>query len=693
MQKRFTDCVSVWLLAVAALAPIMARGAVAPLDELEQRARSSLAMRTLAAELESDARREQLNRGSTGPRLYGATGLADSNEIVDATRNRSFGRITSELGVRIPVLGSRQQIRAANLRSALSLQRRAADIELAKRELIRRLRVAYADYWAAQRLLLLSQEFLENETRIDSILRLRTRAGLMLDADRLEFLSAFELVKRDIARNELAALQSQDSMRAIVDGEIGAGVATRPVVDHQCASVHADAQWLDRDPELEAMTAQLNTLESQDFSPRWQGINSELRVGYQRAAETNTNRTGSAAMIGWSFDVPLEYFTQRGLRTSSATAEAAHARLEWELRRLELRNQFSQLTSRASELAQSLRFAQLRAGAADEAIRERQLRVSHMAGDVMEQLQASRLARYDAAKALVEAERSQLYWHADWARFETESCPAAPVQVAQLSATPAGNRALYLWTSEPWLSGDAEAAARGLARLRQQGIGTLLLSLDAEQIARYAHSNAPLQAFARRAAAAGMRLELLLGEASWIQPQQRPKLLQIVRSLRDAPFAGLHLDLEPNMLDNSDAGAARLLPELLHTLQEVKSVSAWPVSCSLHPRYINAVADGVALGDQLARLGIETTLMIYVANPLRVTEIAKPLVARYPNLRLRVALSLEHTLSRDESLFQLPEAERAHRIALIERSLASENFLGVSLQPSAPWMTAVAGLR
>ena len=116
----------------------------------------------------------------------------------------------------------------------------------------------------------------------------------------------------------------------------------------------------------------------------------------------------------------------------------------------------------------------------------------------------------------------------------------------------------------------------------------------------------------------------------------------------------------------------------------VAAVIGHPVAHSLSPALHNAA---------FAQLGIDTTLMIYVANPLRVVELATPLLARYPQLRLRVALSLEHSLSREESLFQLPEDERAHRIALIERGLVGDNFMGIALQPSAPWLTRVAGLK
>jgi hypothetical protein len=79
---------------------------------------------------------------------------------------------------------------------------------------------------------------------------------------------------------------------------------------------------------------------------------------------------------------------------------------------------------------------------------------------------------------------------------------------------------------------------------------------------------------------------------------------------------------------------------------------------------------------------VTVTLMIYVANPERVRQIAEALLARFPRLPQRVALSLEDTLDRDESLHSYSPEERAKRVSLVESGLSQANFRGIALQPS-----------
>lgn len=701
------------MLSVLALgATVSAMGAPLPsLQELENRARSSLAMRTLDAELEMAQRRSQADLTSAAPRLYGAGGLSNGDEVLDPTRSRAYSSMTSEVGLRLPLLGSRAQILAANQRVTGSLQQREAQVELARRDIIRRLRVAYADYWSAQQASLLSRTLLENEPAMMQILKLRTGAGLLLDSDRRQLLTGFEVARNDLTRAQLGEQQALQQLRLLVADDLVASPASFPPLQQLCGVGSADGFDVDQDPEILALNAQLELVAPLASAERWRGMTSELRLGYQLAGESYGARTGGSAVVGWSFEMPLNYGAQRGRITSAADAETNYLDLQRDLRRAELVSQYRSLSAKESAVRQSLRLASAQLQAADQAVHERELRAARLAGDVTQQLLYSKFARYSVARAQIDAHRNELLWFADWARFEPLSCGAASspsaieplptplptpmlmkVSVAvaaplssQHATEPAG-RSVYLWTSGPWLAGTAHDVGSALSRLKASGVSSLMVSLDADQIAQQATDDSALRALARRASAAGIRIELLLGEPSWILPQHRARLLQIVQRLHNAPFSALHLDLEPNMLDDSAAGTARLLPELVQTLRAVKAISPWPLGCSLHPRYLNVVTNGKALGEQLAALQVTTTLMVYVANPQRVVDIAQPIIARYPRLQFRVALSLESTLGRDESLFSFPEAERAARIARVEQALSDTNFHGVSLQPSLPWM-------
>jgi hypothetical protein len=474
-----------------------------------------------------------------------------------------------------------------------------------------------------------------------------------------------------------------------------------PRLGPRCGAAHGVYYDVDLDPEILALDADLDAVGPRAAGQRWRDIGSELRLGYQVAGEGQGERNGGAALVGWSFEMPLDVGRQRHRIAAAAASEVDYLALQRELRSAEIRNLHRDLEARLHTVRQSRQLAELQWRAAEQATRERELRAARLAGDVVEQLLVSRRAQHVAARAQVDADRNELLWYADWARFDAASCtdagdpglpeaapmraPLAAPQSARSEPRESG-RAVYLWTSQPWLSGSASEVGAALARLRDSGIRTLRVSLDADQIEQHAGDAATLRLLAERASAAGIRIELLLGEPTWILPKHRARLLQIVQQLRDAPFTALHLDLEPNMLDDTPAGTARLLPELVQTLREVQAVSPWPLACSLHPRYLTASADGVALGDRLTELGVAPTLMIYVANPQRVVEIARPIMARFPRLRFGVALSVEHTLEREESLFSFPEEERTARIAAVEQGLAGSNFGGIALQPSLPWM-------
>jgi len=119
------------------------------------------------------------------------------------------------------------------------------------------------------------------------------------------------------------------------------------------------------------------------------------------------------------------------LLARAASAQVAHARLEYEMRRQELHQQRSELVGRAQVLRQSTEFAATRLAAADAAVQERGLRAARPGGDVPEQLQRARLQRYNAAKAPAEADKALGYRDAGWA-------PLGSFAVLILSAVVAG---------------------------------------------------------------------------------------------------------------------------------------------------------------------------------------------------------------------------------------------------------------
>jgi hypothetical protein len=186
----------------------------------------------------------------------------------------------------------------------------------------------------------------------------------------------------------------------------------------------------------------------------------------------------------------------------------------------------------------------------------------------------------------------------------------------------------------------------------------------------------------------GFKVELLLGDPDWIRPERRAGLLRIIEALKSVPFDGLHLDLEPAQIDPAPERLPALLGSLAETLAAVSAASPWPVALSVHPRDLDVPVGDTSFAELLHRLRVSPTLMVYVANPDRAVEIAEPLLGHHPELSFSVALSLEKSLGREESLWSYTEAERRRRIERIEAQLAAANFSGLTLQLEDAWRDA-----
>ncbi len=687
--------------------------ALPPLEQLETRIELSPVAQL--AERAYESTRDSLNAGriGLGVSAFGSVGYAHNHDIIDPLHSWTYNQGVAGGGLSIPVLGSRLQLEDSLSEQQVQLMQLDARRQLQRRELLARLRKAYGDYWQGQRLELLARNYLQDEPTLERVVELRTRAGLLLDADRLELLSGFSLARRDEAAGGADREVALGLMRELTGQDLEGGIAVRPLVPTACArKLDASDDWADSDPELVGLQRVVALREINPRDNALYPVQSNVQLAYQTREDMPTGQRGGSAVLSWSFQVPVEYGSQRRLLARAAAAQLSRARLEYEIRRRELQQQRRELIARAAVLQQTAQFAAVRLAAADAAVEERSLRAVKLEGDVAEQLQRARIQHYGAAKALVEADKAMVYWYADWARFEMAPCQPPPdgmtaaqtataVRAASLRSAaahapdPAGvqaatagpaNRALYLWRSAEWLTyATTELGERKFAEIHSAGITRLLISLDAEQMRRAIADPSPLVRAVRSTHEHGFRVELLLGDPGWIWPEQRGGLLAIIDGLKSVPFDGLHLDLEPEQIDAAADKLPALLGLLAQTLAAASAASPWPLALSIHPRDLDVRLGDSSFAEVLLRLRISPTIMVYVANPDRAVAIAEPLLGHYPQLSFSVALSLEKSLGPQESLWSYPEDERRRRIERVETRLAAANFSGLTLQLEDGW--------
>jgi len=679
-------------LAAVALLCLAARGALAlpPLAELEARLALSPESQMYDQAYEAARAQFQAGKANLGVSVYANAGAAANRDIINPTHSYAYRETAEGLGLSLPVLGSRLQLQSGLDDQRVQLASLDEQRALQRRDLLRRLRKAYADYWQGQRTRVLAEQFLASEAAVDRSLDLRTAAGLLLDSDRLDLESGFTLAHRDAALAADSQADALQTMRALTgDATLDGGVAAPPL-DADCApAAAADTGWMDADPELRALQRIVALRSNDPRANALYGVQSSIQVGYQSRDQLSTGQHGSSGAVTWTFQVPIGYRAQRRLYSEAAAAELARARLDYEVRRHELQNQRRELIERESALRRSLQLASARLAAADAAVDERRLRVKVLTGDAVEQLQRARLARYTAAKAVTEAETALAVWFADWSRFDDSPCAATRTAAEPDPAATAPRRTLYVWRAASWLaeagapSGDADAG-----RLRAAGFGRILVSLDARQMARALADPEPLAAAVRATQRRGLQVALLLGDPSWIEASHRDELLAILRALKAVPFDALHLDLEPQQIDRHATAEPKLFAALVATLQAVVATSQWPVELSTLPRDLGVQVDGLSFAEILERLQIAPTLMVYVADPERAVAIVAPILKRYPQLRFRVALSLERSAPGGETLSGYTDAERQRRLAFVERHLQTGNFDGIALQIEDGWTLA-----
>ncbi len=694
---------------LAACLASRAAWALPPLSELEADLGHAPAQQL--AEREYRAGKDTLTAGEAdlGVSAFGSLGAAHNHDIIDPTHSYTYDQGMGGAGLVLPLLGSRLRIESGLARDKEGLAQLAARAQLTRRDLLGRLRKAYAAYWQGMGEEQLARAYLRSEARVERELALRTEAHVTLDSHRLQILASFAQARSDAAAAQAQQRDALALMRDLTGAPLSGGTVELPRLSAACiARATAVGRWQRQDPELRALRKEIALRADAPQSNPLYPVQSNLQLSVQSEDQVTTGRNGSSVALTWWFQIPLGYRSQRRHLAAAAAERLASARLEYRIRLEALTEQRQSLLEQLPALQRAQTLADLRLAAAREAVRERALRAGRLAGDTPGKSLRAQAARYEAATAQLAAAAALLVWYGDWARFDPGSCTDGTVFVggsdrapadlpAALAGTSTGStitaprrahrgRSLYVWKSAAWLSGAADGAADAeFARLRTTGVTRLWISLDGPQLKRAMEDPAPLARAVRATGRAGLSVGLLLGDPSWILPRRRADLTRILTALDSVPFDGVELDLEPEQLHEAPAKLPALLGSLADTLAAARLASPWPLELSIHPRDLDVMVRGIPFAVLLERLHVSPTLMIYAANPERVIAIATPLIGRYRQLQFRVALSLEKSLPRSQSLRSYARPERRARITRVASGLAAPNFAGLVFEFEDGW--------
>lgn len=695
------------------------------LGELETKVTAAPRVLVAAAELDRQAGLMEREQAVSGWKVFGSLGTGAFEEAKDVNVKWQYNRAFAKMGLRYPLLGTHMRERLNILQAETRALESRHKLDLATRISLAELRSQYVNYWSSLRRIELSEGFLEGRERVEKLLAARTAQGFLLDADRQEFITAFELALRNIANARNVGKRAVGVMNLLTGSELDGFVPTRPVLPSPCTDENRlSARLVESNPELSLRRILVDEQVKTSKLGRTGEIDGSLDLAGSASQDYPNGEPGYGIALSLNVQFPAGIRKASEARERASSAAMRKAQLELDQKTGELLLDAKNSLGEYHAAHANLRFAQQRAKAAQESLRETRLRVASLTGDTLEKHQQSLFQKYQTDLDLIDAEAGILHAHAALLQFAPEGCGEPSITsgtLMQNDSAPSRKRvqphglskshphptvakadeggataltqdnpgaslprptAVYLWKSQSWLDGST-SCDKATQALDSFGIGRVLVSLNREQIeaALLPEGAKRLGDFLNCARTHGVSVELLLGEPTWILPAFRKDLLHIVDELKHFPFDGLHLDLEPDQLKSADHTREYLLEELIRTLQAVVQVSPWPVGISVHPRYFDTPRFSVRLAPALKTAGIsEVVLMIYASEAERIAKRAAPILRAHPDLDFFVAVSVEGGLSPSESFAPQGRVRLFEALNALQSRLKRSNFLGVVIQ-------------
>ena len=677
------------------------------LQELIDKQQSDPLLRAGQADLRALDAEARLHQDRAGWQVFAGAGAGRFEELVTPdVRDDYFGRNLS-LGVRHPLLGSLKRqldLLQANQYERQRQQSRVA-LEVASQRLA--LRSAYADWWRVQQEVAFCDALIPTAKKADQAIRLRMEKGMsrtsegQLQLDEWEGLStrckALTKIEVDV-REDLASI-SMSGLPA------GAQAVAEPLAPQPQPLV----QWqalLNQHPRVTEKQSLRDLADKERENPWYSSIDSDVALASTREYRSDSDKAGSGLVASLYFSTPFDLVgnTRARQQVADARYEAASDRVEAEQRALGL------------ELSKALR-AQ---NTAQASITQRSQQWHTAALALDEEKARSTLDANGNLTALLTAERVYFQsgfeliaaWHAAWLRqaelnlFTEDSpqfaallgderlewWPMIKPQPAAIAATSTSTvrrknvpvepekwlQATYVWNSEALL--DPVRRQAELQALRKAGMQKIYLGLNAVQVANLSATRQRLEQLLQDAARSGLQVSLLLGDPSWIEPQHRKQLTELLGKLDGLPFTSLHLDLEVEQLGMPVPD--QRLKDWLDTLRAATVASQWPVAISSHPRwFVAAQAGHPCVPCALPAIGVsQVSLMIYTRNPQRSAQLAGEIAQRWPDLQFRLAQSTEPQLPSTESWAGASAEQLQRQVAKWRDQLQPQGVAGIDWQ-------------
>jgi hypothetical protein len=614
-----------------------------------------------------------------GPRL----GLDASLGRAGVDQGMGPGGFYQSLGAKVafPLLRSDYSRQKERGRIATDSASQSFQMAHERIESLRIVRLAYLDWWNAERKRHAASVFLSGGHVADSILKFRSAQSLVLERDRLEFLTAYALAVRDSARAGAIIEASRIRISSQLGVELPSDVVpSTPVI---------------RIPKMTTPPAQapllrlpLESVERQWWSS-WNvdaGVSGRLDL-YFDGTNANDARLFVAADIPlWKQnDAPQARLVQQA-ENEVISARESRLRSSREEERRE-REAWCRSTHRAME------FAHDRLVGLEEFGRVASLRRAKMDDEPLEKQLTAATMYFKGLMDAWDAEAEFLLHHAELGLLSDSpgdsvlAWNAEPLQERWITpfGTPKTEQAVarggfFVWDASALL----DSRLKSFEPLATQGVRRLAISFNPLQVDSLLVRGSlywNLRQSLRELEKSGFVLDLLLGDPLWLLPAGRKSLASLVYNLEELPFDAICLDMEPEQLPAGILPANKVAQAFSETVRAVNQATVKPISLVVHHRWL---ASGAGLAAGVRAAGVDTlVVMAYVGNTNAIVSRMDGWIKEAGPLALRVAVSVERppVLLPGETFAALGKNGVLRAMASLDSSLSAKpNFAGWMIQ-------------
>ena len=677
----------------------------------------------------------KLVESDNGARIIAAASLTRAREPVTDTLDRSYSRMSGQGGLRWSFLGAEEARRRNVLEAKAGQLGSAAQTQLLQAQAVTELGRLYVRYLRSQQREQVTQAYLASQSQAQAVLKERVAKGHMLRSEELELQGYFEAAQTRLAREKEVQRAALQQMGFLTGRHLRAQPVPALALPQACISPAVLQDAVNTHPALEPARHAMESSREQAQHTRYGGVIGGVQLS-QNLSKDFGGSPGHATAVAVDVSIPLQWRSQKDAMAAKLQGqydEAAeqYAQTQSKLQ-LEQQSALEQYKLNEGELKSSAQ----RYAAAVEGLRVAQLRAPSLDGDGMVQTIKAGSGRYEAAIRYINAAEGQDLAAMDMLYY-TRGCSLQtrtddPLQAAVLqrvstgggsgsgAATAAAAAAGATGATVPAVTAqkvqpanDAAAAQpsalaaaaapegtgwyawQGWQWVQQpgridrmpQGTQRLLVSFTEDQLLRLVSDDAARQGLnqlAQRASQRGIRLELLLGEPTWVLPKGRGNLLALLQKVQPLPFSMIHLDLERSQLPEEQQ--KDWTRNVLDSLREAVSQSRVPLSLTTHHRELREPG----FLQDLQRTGVkEVVPMIYSANAQSTVNIARQWPPMPRGLDWALAQSIEKELPSEESVFRLGKRKAlAHWQGLAQSLLGMPGFKGIVVQSWEDYMEA-----